>query len=322
MPDQYEVLSQRGRQALAEGNAALARQFYLQALAERADSPDVHYGLATAFFLLSDLESAAFHFKEVTRVDPLRAGAYVNLGAVYNRLDKIEDAIKALRRGIQLDPRRAEAYYNLGLAYRRQGQAELAVQAYREATHHNPRMADAHYNLANLLLEMSRYSQAIQHYKAALDVHPNFEKAKTGLQQAEAAVRQSESSTDQHPTFRSAEATATAVRPAAALDLNRTLDPQLDGQVLTALHKATIVTENYGRDFLKILESEIEPAIKELSTVLLYPEKTGGELSDRVEKFENALSSLRGMERNLQLSIKKVREISDRLFLESAGAEA
>jgi tetratricopeptide (TPR) repeat protein len=312
--DQFEILSERARQALAEGNAAQARQFYLQALAERPDSPDAHYGLATAFFLLQDLESAAFHFKEVTRIDPLRAGAYVNLGAVYNRLDQLDDAIKTLRRGIQLDPHRAEAYYNLGLAYRRQGQAELAVQAYREATHHNPRMADAHYNLANLLLELTRYHQAITHYKHALDVHPRFEKARVGLEQAEAALAQSEGPA-------TPAGVGTAVRPAAATatDMLRTLDPQLDGAVLSALHRATIVSENYGRDFLKVLESEIEPAIKELSTVLLYPEKISGELSDRVERFETALNQLKGMERNLQLSIKKVREISDRLFTEPPG---
>jgi Tfp pilus assembly protein PilF len=311
MPDQYEALSQKARQALSEGNAALARQCYLQALAERSDSADAHYGLATAFFLLGELESAAFHFREVTRLDPLRAGAFVNLGAVYNRLDKLDDAIKALRRGIQLDARRAEAYYNLGLAYRRQGQAELAVQAYREATHHNPRMADAHYNLANLLLELSRYSQAITYYKHALEVHPHFEKAQAGLDQAMAALAQSESTTEQHPSMKSDTHTPKPLLP--SVDLNRLLDPQADGPVLSALHKATIVTENYGRDILKILEGEVEPAIKELSTVLLYPEKTSGELSDRVDRFESAMNSLRGMQRNIQLSVKKLRELGDRL---------
>lgn len=313
--DQFESLSERGRQALSEGNATLARQCYLQALAERPDSPDAHYGLATAFFLLQDLESAAFHFKEVTRVDPLRAGAYVNLGAVYNRLDKLDDAIKALRRGIQLDPRRAEAYYNLGLACRRQGQAELAVQAYREATHHNPRMADAHYNLANLLLELTRYTQAIVHYRHALDVQPGFEKARQGLEQAEAALAQSEAPAAKHGAAHFHGTTAKG----GPVDMLRNLDPQLDGQVLTALHKATITSENFGRDFLKILEAEVEPAIKELSAALLYPEKTNDGLSDKVEKFETAVNQLRSMERNLQLSMKKIREISDKLFLEPAG---
>jgi tetratricopeptide (TPR) repeat protein len=311
MTDAFEVLSQKARQALAEGDGASARSLYLEALAKRPDSPDAHYGLATACFLLNDLETAAFHFKEVTRIDPLRAGAHINLGAVYNRLGQLDEAIKALRRGIQLDNRRAEAYYNLGLAYRRSGQAELAMQAYREATRLNPRMADAHYNLANLLMEMGRYSQAIAHYKQALEVNPNFEKAKVGLEQAEAALRAE---------------TGEKIRPetetkTSAAALERTLDPVIDGPVLTALHKATIVSENYTRDFVKILEQDLEPAIKELSSALLYADRTSsGELSERVERFEAAIRSLRGMQKNLQQSAKKMREITERLLSGPAAA--
>src|SRR5260370_1363901 len=87
----------------------------MRALSMKPDSPDVHYGLATVCFLVNDLPSAAYHFKEVTRLDPLRAGAHINLGAVYNRLDQVDEAIQVLRRGIQLDTHRAEGYYNLGL---------------------------------------------------------------------------------------------------------------------------------------------------------------------------------------------------------------
>jgi tetratricopeptide (TPR) repeat protein len=309
--DRYEELSHKGRQALSEGNAGLARQYYLHALAERPAAPDAHYGLATACFLLNDLETSAFHFKEVTRLDPLRAGAFVNLGAVYNRLGQFDDAVKALRRGIQLDNHCVEAYYNLGLVYRRQGQSELAIQAYREATHLNPKMVDAHYNLANLLLDMGRYSQAIVHYRHALELRPDFEKAKLGLEQATAALQQSESPTTVGKAG-SSPRLATGLRGSDA-DLHRVLDPLVDGPVLTALHKATIVSENYGKDFLKILEHEVEPAIKELSSCLLYPEKTSDELAERLAKFEAAIASLTGMQRNLQHSMKKLREISDRL---------
>src|SRR5262249_50235734 len=196
------------------------------------------------------------------------------------------------------DNRRAEADYNLGLAYRRSGQAELAVQAYREATHINPRMADAHYNLANLLLDLGRFSQAIAHYKHAMEVSPNFDKARVGLQQAEAAL-QAESG--ERPAAEPAGAKAPLI------NLERNLDPVIDGPVLTALHKTTIVSETYGRDFLKILEQDVEPAIKELSSTLLY-DKASGELSDKIEHFEAAMASLQGMKKNLQLSIKKLRE--------------
>ena len=87
---------------------------YLQALGLQSDMPDVHYGLATVYFQLRELTIAAHHFKEVTRLDPSRVGAFVNLGAVYNLLDQLDDAVTALRRSIQLDGKRVEGYYNLG----------------------------------------------------------------------------------------------------------------------------------------------------------------------------------------------------------------
>src|SRR5262249_48137973 len=185
--ENVESLCQKAQQAIAQGDNEKARQFYLQALGLKSDSPDVHYGLATVCFLLNDLPSAAYHFKEVTRLDPLRAGAYINLGAVYNRLNQLDDALPVLRRGIQLDLNRGEGYYNLGLVYRRKGQTDLAIQAYREATRVNPRMADAHYNLANLYLEKEKFGLAIAHYKQTLELRPNWEKAQNGLAQAEAA---------------------------------------------------------------------------------------------------------------------------------------
>src|SRR5207244_1474771 len=99
--ENVESLCKKAQLAVAQGRNDEAKQLFLQAMGLRSDAPDVHYGLATVHFLLNDLPSAAYHFKEVTRLDPLRAGAYINLGAVYNRLDLLDDACTALRRGIQ-----------------------------------------------------------------------------------------------------------------------------------------------------------------------------------------------------------------------------
>src|SRR5437868_12293804 len=131
--ESVEVLSQRAREAIEQRDWEKARQMYLQALSVKSDAPDVHYGLATVCFQLKDLTSAAHHFKEVTRLDPLRAGAYINLGAVQNLLQEYDEAVISLRRGLQLDPARVEGYYNLGVVYRHKGQDDLALSAYREA---------------------------------------------------------------------------------------------------------------------------------------------------------------------------------------------
>src|SRR5438552_3331217 len=125
-----EKLCLKARQAIAQREWDKAKQAYLQALGLKSDMPDVHYGLATVYFQLRELTSAAHHFREVTRLDPLRAGAFVNLGAVLNLMGEYDEAVNILRRGIQIDASRVEAYYNLGLVYKRKGQLDLAIQAY------------------------------------------------------------------------------------------------------------------------------------------------------------------------------------------------
>jgi tetratricopeptide (TPR) repeat protein len=309
--ENVETLCQRAQQAIAQGQNDQARQLYLQALALRSDVPDVHYGIATVCFLLNDLAGAAYHFKEVTRLDPLRAGAFVNLGAVYNRMDQFDEAIPVLRRGIQLDMNRAEGYYNLGLVYRRKGQPDLAIQAYREATRVNPRMADAHYNLANLYLEKEQWGLAIAHYRQALELRPNWEKAQRGLQQAEGAQESGE--TANLPTVRVENINAPPP-PKPAIDPNRVVDPQQHGAILSTLHRATIDTETHTRTFLKVLESEMEPAIKDLSSALLYPDSSSGDLAHCMKKYEDAMASLRSIQASLEGSLDKTKLAGDQLL--------
>jgi Flp pilus assembly protein TadD len=309
-----DSLCKKAQQALAQGDNNTAKQIFLEALAMRSDSPDVHYGLATVSFLKNDLPGAVYHFKEVTRLDPLRAGAYINLGAVYNRLNQLDEAIPLLRRGIQLDLNRAEGYYNLGLVYRRKGQIDLALQAYREAVRVNPRMADAHYNLGNLYMEKEQYALAVTHYRHAIELRPNWEKAYRALEAAEAALEKSEEAeTPIAETTPPAEA-VTPPTPTLNVDPTRTVDPQGQGTLLSSLHKATIDSENQGRNFLRILENEIEPAIKELSTCLLYPDSSLGELDHCVHKFEAAVASMRSAQDSIETSMARVRLLGEQLL--------
>jgi Tfp pilus assembly protein PilF len=307
--ESVDVLCMKAREAIAQRNPEKARQLYLQALGIRSDVPDVHYGLATVCFQLKDLHSAAHHFKEVTRLEPRHAGAFINLGAVYNLLDQLDDAIPMLRRGIQLDSHRGEGYYNLALVYRRKKQLDMAIQAYREALRVNPQMADAHYNLGNVFLEKGQPSMAASHYKQALMLRPNWDKAQVGLAEVEAILREQ----TQQPAAADADAAAEPVA-APPIDLDRTVDPNTQGELLTVVHKATIESEEFGRQFLNVLENEIEPAIKELSSALLYPDTSAGELDQCVEKFEAAITHIRSVQKTLQLSVERVHSLGDRLF--------
>jgi hypothetical protein len=266
--------------------------------------------------LLGDLETASGYFKEVTRLDPLRAGAFINLGAVYNKLERLDEAIVALRRGIQLDLNRPEGYYNLGLVYKRKGQIDLAIQAYREATRVQPRMTDAHYNLANLYLEKGQYNLAIVHYEHALDQRPTWEKALVGLDQARAALQEEmneevpDDSSDDIPAGDETDETPTQ----KILDPDRIVDPLVHGALLNEVHRATKESEQLGRDFVQLLQAEIEPAIKVLSSCLLYSSRTATELDQCVQKVEDALTHMHSAQKKLQISMEKVRNFGDKLL--------
>jgi tetratricopeptide (TPR) repeat protein len=301
--DTVELLCQKAKRSIEQRDWTKAKLYYLQALVLSCELPDVHYGLATVYFQLRELTSAAHHFREVTRLDPQRAGAFINLGAVLNLLQEYPEAITALQKAIRLDPQRVEGYYNLGVVYRRNGQPDLAMQAYKEALRLNPRMPDAHLNLANILMERENFKQAQHHYKEALQLRPNWEKALDGLASVEAALNPEPVAT--------ATADGSGAHPHANLD--RTVDPVAHGAFLSSLHDATIEADECGQQLEVILSKEVEPAIKDLSTCLLYPHTSRTELERCILKFEHAMERLRAGQRLLQLRVDRVRDIEQKL---------
>lgn len=313
MKETVDSLCKKAKQALAGGDSEKARQLYLEALSVRAESPDVHYGLATIYFLNSDLAQSAYHFKEVTRLDPLRAGAYINLGAVYNRMDRLDEAIPLLRRGIQLDMNRAEGYYNIGLVYKRKGEPELAIQAYREATRINPRMADAHYNLANLYLEREEMNLALVHYKAAVELRPNWEKARRGMEQTDAALKSIDVLSNP-PVSTEDAGSPVAFRSDPDIDPERLVDPAVHGGILSTLHRATIEADEQGRNFLQALEDEVERRIKELSALLLHPNAGPMEIDNCLQKFDAAMSRMRQEQGEIRRKLERVLNLGDKLL--------
>jgi tetratricopeptide (TPR) repeat protein len=298
-PGKVERLCLKAKQAIENRDWEKAKQAYLMALGLRSDSPDIHMGLATVYFALRELTSAAHHFREVTRLDPLRAGAYINLGAVLNLLQEYDEAVNALQRGIKLDPQRVEGYYNLGLVYRRKGQFDLAIQAYREALRLNPRMADAQLNLANLYVEKQQYRQAIQNYDEALKLRPNWDKALDGKAHAQVLM------SGERPA--AAQAAASVGRATAAED--RQVDPNLHSTLLTALYTGSEAAEELGRNFQKVLLEEMDVAIKELSSCLLYPDAPTSELNSCIDRFAQAFDHMLAAQKNLEAGITRIHNI-------------
>jgi exonuclease VII small subunit len=156
------------------------------------------------------------------------------------------------------------------------------------------------------------------HYTQSLAIRPNWEKAEIGLEQAQTALEASRQQAAGAAPGAAAADKEKAPEPVVAapstLDPERTVDPNIHGAILNTLHRATVESENHGRSFLQVLEKEIEPAIKELSSCLLYPDKSVGELDECVQKFEAAMHSIRSAQRSLQSSMEQVRSIGEKLI--------
>ncbi len=306
-----ERLCTNARQAIGQRDWVLAKQSYMLALAQRSDLPDVHYGLATVYFQLRELTSAAHHFREVIRLDPKRAGAHINLGAVHNLLSEYDEAINSLRKGIQLDATRVEGYYNLGLVYKKKGQIDLAIQAYREAVRLNPRMVDAHLNLANLYVEKDQPRQAIPHYQICLQARPDWEKALAGMEKAQHQLAGDKSASALSSAANSR--VAPAATSVSGRDMSRPIDPALHTDYLTELHQSAVTTEEVGTEMQHILQNEIETSIKELSSCLLHSGGPRSELDACIQKMESAMFRMSSARQALRNRIRLMAGFAERL---------
>jgi tetratricopeptide (TPR) repeat protein len=305
--DSLELLRHKAHEALARGQHQEARQIYQQALGYNSESPDIHYGVATVCFLLSDLPSAMYHFKEVIRLDPLRAGAYINLGAVYNRLGQYEISLVTLRRGIQLDSNRAEGYYNLALVHKQLGQLDMAINAYREAIRLNARMYDAHYNLGNIFLEKEQYALAIAHYRHALELRPDWEKGRAALEAVLAAQAAHLDSGD-------TKAPESPPQPGIKLDPGRVIDPHIHGNYLRELHDVVIETDEHSQAMLEFLLREVDAAIRDLSICILTPKDPKHNLDYQLRRFDAVVSQLQQLQEALQKRMLRAKLLGEQIM--------
>ncbi len=297
------ALCEQARKALRRGDSQQAIRLFEQALEQEETSVEAHEGLATAAFLVGNYALAVEHFQRITRLQPMQGKAYINLGAVYNRLQEYDKAIQALRRGLQKNARLAEGYYNLGIAYRGLEQLSLAASAYREAIRLDPEMAEAHQNLANVYLRMGNHQQAVVHFRKALEIRPGFVRAQRGLEKAQQAIEQARRAIS--PFGRLVDETSatpkTVTAPVRELsDAERIHDRR-------EVYRITVEITQLTREFVSHLREKLEPALLDLTRATVGG--PGGKIAvdEAFEEFRRAVAEFQRLRANVKRKILELR---------------
>jgi len=124
-------------------------------------------------------------YQKAIELDPLSAGALVNLGTIHFHLRHWSEAEKFYRLAIEADPGYALAHFNLGNLYDEKSDRSQALLHYLMAIRLNPAYADAHYNLALLYQASGQLLRAVRHWKTYLKLDSGSRWASIARQELE-----------------------------------------------------------------------------------------------------------------------------------------
>jgi tetratricopeptide (TPR) repeat protein len=173
------------------GDLALARQQYIQAIAEYQQVPRktaaVWNKIGIAYHHLFAYKVARHDYERALHMRPNFPQALNNLGAVYYATKKYGKAIKYYRKSLRLDPNDAPVYSNLAVAYFAQNKAPQGVEAIRAAFDIDPNIfstdspqlvssdlpahdrAEQDFCIARLFAQAGNFREAISFLRRALD---------------------------------------------------------------------------------------------------------------------------------------------------------
>lgn len=122
-------------------------------------------------------------YSKAIELNPEAAGALVNLGTIYFRMDKLAQAEKLYEQALAADPNYPLAHFNLGNLFDEKGEPVKAREHYLAAVRLNPKYADAYFNLALLAEQSSDNLKAVSYWNAYLKLDGSSSWAQVARQQ-------------------------------------------------------------------------------------------------------------------------------------------
>jgi tetratricopeptide (TPR) repeat protein len=117
-------------------------------------------------FESTDRRAAEAAYRQVLKLDPDHADAYLNLGALLCEARRSKEAVALYDAALERKPGEALLHFNRAVALEDQGRWMEALAAYNASLQLAPDLADAHYNAARLHEQLGDAKNAVRHFSA------------------------------------------------------------------------------------------------------------------------------------------------------------
>lgn len=152
-----------------------ALQAYKQAIKCDENFIKAYNNIGVLLYKQSKYQDAVKIFELALKKSPKDIQTLCNLGAAYNKAKLYNKAQEVLQIAIALDHQNSSgAYVNLGNVYNKLNKHTLALACHQKALKQNPNSASNHANLAISYKHLQRYRYAISSFKKAIEIDPNF----------------------------------------------------------------------------------------------------------------------------------------------------
>ncbi len=162
----------RGRQAAAEGDAALELSEYRKAVELAPDLPLALQSLGHVLARRGETARAHGLYARAAEIEPENADLRHDLGLLSLSLGDVEQARQHLEAALELRPDRALTRLHLGRLVQQQGLAAEAMALYQPILDSEPTHPQARFQRAACLVQLGRHAEAAADLGRLLDNHP------------------------------------------------------------------------------------------------------------------------------------------------------
>jgi tetratricopeptide (TPR) repeat protein len=158
-----------------------------QALNQAPENPLIQNVLSSFFFnqYQNTFSEMLNHYQQAIAANPTDADNYLQLGIIYEELNRPAEAEAQYHLAIQKNPQLGDAHYKLGLLLLGNGKNRESVQQFTSAIEHNTQYDRVHFYLGYALTSLDSHPEAIEAFAKAVEAEPTFMEARLELGKAQ-----------------------------------------------------------------------------------------------------------------------------------------